>query len=382
MTAGAAQADGFRTYLSIVGSSSLAPFSEAVSDRITKSGKIKQPKLESTGTGGGFALFCEGVGMEHPDVVNAGRRIHAKELDACQRNGVGNVVEIKIGYDGVVLADAQKGAALTELSRKDLYLALAKQIIDPNCKDKCDTLVPNPYKTWKQVNPALPDSKIEVYGPPVSASIRDTYGDLVMGTGCAAYPQIAKQSRSEAEFKRLCYSVREDGAYIEDTDENRAGAVLTNPNAVGLFTYTWLKRHSERLKPLSIEGVVPTDDSIVSQRYPIASGMYFYVKKAHVERVPGLPQYLAEFTGDKAWGDKGYLLAAGLIPMPKEERARYAADAKALTPLLSLDPAVQAAQPKPVLPEEPARPVKPAQPAKAAKPSQPTKSTKPAKAAK
>lgn len=330
---GIAHADGYRTYVSIVGSSSLMPFSEAVSERIAKSGKIKRPKLESTGTGGGFTLFCEGLGMEHPDIVNAGRRIHLKEFDACQRNGVSGVVEIKTGYDGVVLAAAQKGAPMAELSRKDLYLALAKQVIDPSCKDKCDKLVPNPYKTWKQVNAALPDSKIEVYGPPVSASIRDTFGEIVMEPGCAAYPQIAKQSRNEAEFKRLCYTVREDGAYIEDTDENRAGGILADPNAVGLFTYTWLKRHSDRLKPLSIEGVAPSEASIVSQRYPIARAMYFYIKSAHVDRVPGLPQYLAEFTNDKAWGEKGYLLADGLIPMPKDERTRYAADAKALKPM-------------------------------------------------
>jgi phosphate transport system substrate-binding protein len=323
-------ADGARNYLSIVGSSSLMPFSEAVSDRIAKSGKIKRPKLESTGTGGGFTLFCDGVGMDFPDIVNAGRRIESKEFESCRNHGVTGIVEVKVGHDGVVLASAQKDKPLGELSRKELYLALAKQVPDPACKGKCEKLVPNPYKTWRQINPAWPDSAILIYGPTASAGLRDTLSEIVMELGCVEHPWIAKQARNDAEHRRLCRSIREDGMYVEETDERRVAGVSASPDALGLFGYGWLKRHADQLRPVAIEGIVPSDDSIADQRYPISRAMYFYVKKAHVERVPGITQYIAEFTGDKAWGQKGYLVPLGLIPMSQEERAAYAADAKHL----------------------------------------------------
>ena len=332
------QADGVRNFVHIVGSSALQPFASAVSDKIVKSGKIKRPKLESTGTSGGFTLFCEGVGMDYPDIVNSWRPMRKKEFDTCQSNGVKDIVEVKIGYDGVVMAQSKKAQPFGSLSEKEIYLALAKQLPDPACKQYCDNkLVPNPNKTWKQINSSLPDTKIEVLGPPLTAGTSEVFGEVVLEAGCNGYPWLAaKKLTNEKEYKRLCHDVRKDGGYVEEINEMIVSRLATDPEAVGLFSYNWLRENTDRLIPIAIEGIKPDRDSIASQKYPVSRPLFFYVKKAHIDRVPGLSKYIAEFTSEKAWGDKGYLASKGLIPMSLDERKAYAADAKDLKSMVSV----------------------------------------------
>ena len=323
-----------RSYVYVVGSSTVQPFSEAVADQLTKA-KIKRPKIESTGSGGGFTLFCEGAGLDTPDIVNGSRAIKKKEYELCQRNGVNEIVEVKIGYDGIVFAHASKDKPLGG-TRKDVYLALAKQVPEPGCKDNCK-MVPNPYKTWKQINPAFPDSKIEIYGPPGASGTRDSLEELVLDAGCQSYPWLAaKKTSNESEYRRLCQTIRSDGAYIEMGPDHGliADRLLSTPNALAIDDYQLFLKHSKLLTAEPIEGVTPTHETIASGRYPVTRPLYFYFKPGHVGLVPGLRQYVAEITSEKAWGDKGYLTTMGLIAMPSAERKMYAADTKSLRPMI------------------------------------------------
>ena len=327
---GASLADGARNYLYIVGSTTVAPFSEDVSKHIAKSAKLKPPLLESNGTNGGFIMFCEGQGMEFPDIIDASRPIKQSEFATCQNNAVGDLLEVKIGYDGIVIASNKKAKPL-ELTRKELYLALSKQVPDPACKAACDTLVPNPYQTWKQINPALPDTKIEVVGPPVSSGTMEVFAEAVTEAGCDTYPALAaKRAKNLKEYNRICHNLREDGVYFEETSENIAKELEIRPDAVGIINFNRLKENAARLQAAKLDGVAPNYETIAAQSYPISRPLFFYAKKAHVERIPGFKAYLAEFTNDKAVGQKGYLLSKGLVAMPTQEQKAFAADVKAL----------------------------------------------------
>ena len=323
-----------RSYVYVVGSSTVQPFSEAVSDQLTKA-KIKRPKVESTGSGGGFALFCEGNGLDAPDVANASRAIKKKEFELCQRNGVNEIVEVKIGYDGIVVVHGSKGKPIPA-SRKDIYLALAKQVPEPGCKDNCK-MVANPYQTWKQINPSLPDSVIEVYGPTAASGTRDSLDELILDVGCQSYPWLAaKKSSSESEYGRLCHTLRNDGAYVEtaESDDLLADRLESKPHALAIHDYKLLAKYSKVLTAEPVEGIQPSYESIASGRYPVTRPLYFYFKPGHVGLVPGLRQYVTEMTSEKTWSDKGYLTAKGLIAMPSAERKMYAADVKSLRPMI------------------------------------------------
>lgn len=330
-----AQAESARDYISVVGSSTVYPFSTVVAEQFGKSSKFKTPKIESTGTGGGFKLFCNGVGVEHPDISNASRRIKSGELETCRKNGVNEVVEVKIGYDGIAVANSKKARKL-ELSRKDLFLALAKEVPNPADKSK---LVPNPYKTWKDVNEALPEIRIEVLGPPPTSGTRDAFVELAMEESCDRFEAIKalKETNKEAH-KKACKSVREDGAYVEagENDNLIVQKLEANANAVGIFGYSFLEQNSDKVQGSAIEGVDPTFESIAKGDYQLSRPLYIYAKKAHAGTIPGIKEFLTEFTSEKAWGDEGYLADKGLIPMPKDERAKFAADARELKPLGSL----------------------------------------------
>jgi phosphate transport system substrate-binding protein len=269
--------------------------------------------------------------MDFADIVNASRPIKQSEFATCQRNGAGDLLEVKIGYDGLVIASDKKARPL-ELTRKDLYLALSKQVPDPACKQQgCETLAANPYKTWKQVNPALPDVKIEVVGPPVSSGTMEVFAEAVIEAGCDSYPALAaKRAKNLKEYNRLCRNLREDGVYTEETSENIASHLEARPDAVGILNFSRFKENGSRLQMAKLDGVEPSYDSIAAQSYPISRPLFFYAKKAHVDRVPGFQAYLAEFTNEKAVGPKGYLLAKGLVAMSPQEQKAFAADAKAL----------------------------------------------------
>ena len=327
--AGAASAQSARDYISIVGSSTVYPFTTAVAEQFGRAGKFKTPKVESTGTGGGIKLFCNGVGVQHPDVANASRRIKQSEIDTCARNGVKEISEIRIGYDGIVLARSKKTGPL-KLTRKDIYLALAKQIPDPS---NPTALVANPHTTWKQVNASLPDIKIEVLGPPPTSGTRDAFAELVMESGCSTYAWIkALKDVDEGRYKRVCHTIREDGAYVEagENDNLIVQKIEANPNAVGIFGYSFLEENADKLVGSIVEGESPTFEEIAAGRYPASRPLFIYVKKAHVGVIPGIKEFVAEYVSDKALGQEGYLADKGLIPPATGELAKTRAGAAAL----------------------------------------------------
>jgi phosphate transport system substrate-binding protein len=332
LSQGSTAAEGGRDYISIVGSSTVYPFSTVVAEKLGKGGKFKTPKVEATGTGGGIKLFCGGVGVQYPDIANASRAMKKSEFEACEKAGVKDITEVKIGYDGIVLAQSKKAKAKLDLTLKDIYLALAKRVPDPGQPDG-EALVANPYKTWDQVNPKLPKSKIEVLGPPPTSGTRDAFAELAMEGGCKQIPWLkAKKESDEAFFKNVCMTVREDGAYVEagENDNLIVQKLEANPNALGIFGYSYLEQNTDRLRAAAIGGVTPTYETIAGGEYPVSRPLFFYVKKAHIGVIPGIEAYVAEFASDKAWGPEGYLADKGLIALPDADRKKAAADAKAL----------------------------------------------------
>jgi phosphate transport system substrate-binding protein len=324
-----ATAGSSRDYISIVGSSTVYPFATVVAEQFGKTTRFKTPKIESTGSGGGLKLFCAGVGVEHPDITNASRRIKKSECETCAKNGVKDIVEIKIGYDGIVLANSVKAKAF-KLTRKDIYMALAKDVPDPKGGEK---LIPNPYKTWKDVNPSLPDIKIEVLGPPPTSGTRDAFAELAMEGGAKTFPWIkAIKKKDKKQYKAICHTIREDGAYIEagENDNLIVQKLEANPNAVGVFGFSFLDQNTDKIQGSMVDGTSPEFESIASGDYPLSRPLFFYIKKAHVDKIPGIRQYLREFTSDKAWGPDGYLSEKGMIPMPDKERDKFSSDAKNL----------------------------------------------------
>ncbi len=318
-----------RDYISIVGSSTVYPFSTVVAETFGKTSSFKTPKVESTGSGGGLKLFCAGVGVQHPDITNASRRIKSSEVEMCAGNGVTDIVEVKIGYDGIVMANAKTAANLS-LTRRDIFLALAKDVPDPKGGE---LLVANPYKVWQDVNPDLPDTKIEVLGPPPTSGTRDAFVELAMEGGCKTFDWLKAMSKKDKNgYKAACHTVREDGAFIEagENDNLIVQKLEANPKALGIFGFSFLDQNSDKVQGSKVDGVAPTFDNIADGSYPVSRPLFFYVKKAHVGKVPGIAEYLVEFTSDKAWGPDGYLADKGMIPMPEEERASLAENVRSL----------------------------------------------------
>ena len=330
MTVNTAQAA--RDHIVIVGSSTVYPFATVVAERFGKGTKFKTPKVESTGSGGGLKLFCAGVGVDHPDITNASRKIKSSEIEKCAGNGVNEIVEVKIGYDGIAIASSRKAPAM-QMTLTDVYLALAKDVPDPKNPGQ---LIANPYKTWKDVNSALPANKIEVLGPPPTSGTRDAFVELAMEGGCKTFDWIkAMKKQDKSKYKSMCHTIREDGAYVEagENDNLIVQKLDANPKALGIFGFSFLDQNSDKVQGSIIGGVAPEFDSIADGSYPISRSLFFYVKKAHVGSIPGIKEYLAEFTSEKAWGPDGYLSDKGLIPMPDAERKQMHTDVNALKPM-------------------------------------------------
>ena len=308
-----------RSTISVVGSSTVYPFATVVAEKFGKKTSFSTPKIESTGSGGGMKLFCNGVGLSTPDITNASRRIKKSEYDKCQNNGVTDIVEVHIGFDGIAVANSKKSEQL-KLSRKDLFLALAQKVPNP---DGSKTLVENPYKTWKQVNAALPDTAIEVLGPPPTSGTRDAFAELAMEGGCKKFDFIKAMKKSDKKaYKGICHTVREDGPYIEagENDNLIVQKLDKNPNALGIFGFSFLEQNDDKVQGSLVEGKAPEFETIADGSYPISRPLYFYVKKAHMDSIPGMDAYLKEFTSESAMGEDGYLLDKGLIPLSDGER--------------------------------------------------------------
>jgi len=331
LVASSALAQASRDYVYIVGSSTVYPFATVVAERFGRGSEFKTPKVESTGSGGGLKLFCDGIGVDYPDIANASRAIKQSEVDNCVRNGVSEIVEVKIGYDGIVFANATSGQTIA-LTRRDIYLGLASQV-PANVEGK---LIENPYSTWQDVNVDLPALKIEVLGPPPTSGTRDAFVELAMEGGCNTVPWIkALKDTNGDRYKALCHTIREDGAFVEagENDNLIVQKLQANPSAFGIFGFSFLDQNAEKVKGASIDGSEPTFEAIADGSYPVSRPLYFYAKKAHVEVIPGLKGFLREFTSERAWGEEGYLSDRGLIPMPDEERQAVASTVSSLTPL-------------------------------------------------
>lgn len=319
-----------RDYVSIVGSSTVYPFATVVAEQFGKRTRFPTPKIEATGSGGGLKLFCSGVGVNHPDITNSSRRIKMSEVKRCADNGINDIVEVKVGYDGIVLANSRRTAPMA-LTRRDIFLALAREVPDAN-----GNLVPNPHKTWKDVNPALPATAIRVLGPPPTSGTRDAFAELALEGGCKMFDAIAAMKKADRNaYKAVCHSVREDGAYVEagENDNLIVQKLDTDPEAFGVFGFSFLDQNLDRLQGSLVDGVAPEFEAIADGDYPVSRSLYFYVKKAHVGKIPGIEEFLAEFTSGRAWGDDGYLTDKGLIPMPVKERRKFASDVQGLIPV-------------------------------------------------
>ena len=318
-----------RDRINIVGSSTVFPFATTVAERFGKNTDFKTPVVESTGSGGGLKLFCAGVSKNTPDIANASRRIKSSEVALCEKNGVKEIVEVKIGYDGIVLANSRKSGVL-EINVKEVFLALAKDVpIDGK-------MVPNPYKMWSDVNSSLPNVKIEVLGPPPTSGTRDAFVELAMEGGCKELEMIkAMKKTDKASYKAYCHTIREDGFFVEagENDNLIVQKLEANPAAFGIFGYSFLDQNSDKVQGARIGGAEPTFENISSGEYPVSRSLYFYVKKAHVGLVPGINEFLAEFTSEDAFGEDGYLAEKGLIPMPEDEMESVVDAVKNLTPL-------------------------------------------------
>lgn len=331
-TLASANALANRDHIMIVGSSTVFPFSKVAAERFALKTGQTAPKVEPTGTGGGFMEFCKGVGVSTPDIANASRRIKQSEYDTCQKNGVKDIVEVLIGYDGIVLGQNVDAKPMA-LSLKDVFLALAKKVPDPQGGEK---LVDNPYKTWKDVNAELPAIDINVMGPPPTSGTRDAFVELAMEGGCQAFDWIAALEKTEkSRYKAICHGIREDGRFIEagENDNLIVRKLAEQPNSLGIFGFSFLDQNADTIRGLEVGGQKPTIDTIADGSYVVSRPLYFYVKKAHAGVIPGMEQFLAEFTSEKAMGDFGYLSEKGMIPLDSAERKEVTQVVKSLTPM-------------------------------------------------
>jgi len=307
----------------IVGSSTVYPFATAVAEQFGKTSGFKTPVVESTGTGGGMKLFCAGNGPDTPSITNASRRVKQSELDNCATNGVKDVAEIVIGYDGIVVAKSKAGKPIA-VTREQLFKALAKTL-PVNGK-----MAPNPNKKWSDVDASLPKEDIVVFGPASNHGTRDALVELVMEEACEKFPEI--KALDAAAKKVACDAVREDGAYIEVSENYTVTLqkLLALPNAVGILTYSYLDQNGDKIQGATVDGQIATYDNIATGKYPLSRPLFFYVKKDHVGKIAGIKEYIGEFTSEKAWGKEGYLAEKGLIAMPDAQRKAEAQKGKDL----------------------------------------------------
>jgi phosphate transport system substrate-binding protein len=313
-----------RDSIRAVGSSTVYPFAKAVAEAFTRDNpNFKSPLIESTGTGGGMKLFCAGVGADSPDIADASRRMKKGEFDTCQQNGVKDILEIQVGLDGIAFATAKSGLTMN-LSPETIYKALAAH---PFGKDQT-------AKTWRDVDPALPATPILVYGPPSTSGTRDALKELILEKGCdSAAAMKALKDSDKDKHDQTCTEIRSDGAYVDSGEEDNliVQKIEANPKAVGIFGYSYLEANQDRLQGLTINHVVPTYDNISSFKYPGARPLFIYVKKAHVDAIPGLKEFVAEWT--KMWAKGGPLARIGLVAATDDVLARSKAAADAMTPL-------------------------------------------------
>ncbi len=318
-----------REQIRIVGSSTVDPFAIAADEDFGRSTSFPTPVIESTGSGGGLKLFCEGVGVGTPDVTNVSRAIKISEIELCESNGITDIVEVKIRFDGIVLANA-KTSETYSLTKEQIFLALAKSV------PKDDELLPNPYKTWSEIDSSLPEHKIEVYGPPPTSGTRDAFVELVMEEACESFTVYEEMTKGDR--KAFCAEIREDGVFIEvgENDNLIVQKLEANPRALGICGFSFLDQNADKVHGSVIDGVSPTFGNIADGAYPVSRPLFFYVKSAYIGVIPGLAEYIDIFTGDAAASPDGFLADRSLIPLPDAERSEMRSNATALKAIKEL----------------------------------------------
>lgn len=313
-----------REHIHIVGSSTVYPFATVVAEKFGRATAFRTPIIEATGSGGGLKLFCAGVGVSHPDFANSSRRMKPSEFRQCAANGVTDIVEIKIGYDGIVFANSADAPPMT-IARRDIFLGLAKQVPNPNGDE---SFVANPYQQWNEVNADLPAVKIQVLGPPPTSGTRDAFVELAMEGGCKTFPFIQSLKKTDPDhYKSICHQMREDGHFVEagENDNLIVQKLRQNAAAFGIFGFSFLDQNFDVVQGANIDGVAAEFENIADRAYPISRPLYIYAKTAHIGMIPGMAKFMDELSAESTWGEDGYLTDRGLIPMPAAERAAFRA---------------------------------------------------------
>ncbi len=324
LTSGEAYA---RERIRIVGSSTVFPFATVVAERFGLTRGIASPIIESTGTGGGIKLFCRGIGKDSPDIANASSRMKASQLKLCIKNGVASVIEVPIGYDGIVLTQSLQGKAM-DLTLRHLYMALAKSV-----PDGAGGFVGNPYQSWSDIDESLPDANIEVLGPPPTSGTRVAFTEIVMDGGARSFPQLAALRKSDKKaFRKIAYAIREDGAYIDsgENDNLIVQKIRRNPKALGIFGFSFLENNRSLLRGLKVDNVAPEFVNIADGSYPVARSLYFYLKGEHVGKIPHLLDYANSFVSEDTIGEDGFLIDEGLIPLSEAAMKRAREDVSSM----------------------------------------------------
>lgn len=324
LTAGTASA---RDQIRIVGSSTVFPYTQAVSEQFAAMTGGAAPVVESTGTGGGMKIFCAGVGEDHPDITGASRAMKKSELELCKANGVDSITEVLIGYDGLSIAHANGGAEL-DLSKAQIFQALAAEVaVDGK-------IVANPYRKWSEIDPSLPNIEITVFGPPPTSGTRDAFVELVMEEGCEEFDAIRALDKQKRE--EVCQRMRQDGPFIEagENDNLIVQRLNADENALGIFGYSFLYENLDSLEAVRVDGVAPEADTIADGSYAISRPLFFYIKNAHRGVIPGLDEFVSEYVSEDSFGEGGYLSERGLIPLPEEAREKTRVSVETAEPMM------------------------------------------------
>ena len=302
-----------RDQIRIVGSSTVFPYTQAVAEQYSASTGNPAPVVESTGTGGGMQIFCGGVGPDHPDITGASRAMKKSEYELCTQNGVDSITEVLLGFDGLSIAHSQSGPDL-DLTKAQIFQALAAEV------EVNGEVVANPYKSWSDIDPSLPDTAITVFGPPPTSGTRDAFVELVMAEGCEAFPAVEALEGDRKD--EVCERMRQDGPFIEagENDNLIVQRLNSDANALGIFGYSFLYENQDTLKAVAVDGVAPSVEAIADGSYGVSRPLFFYVKNAHRGVIPGLEEFITEYVSEESMGEGGYLSERGLIPLSEEER--------------------------------------------------------------
>ena len=315
-----------RDQIRIVGSSTVFPYTQAVAEQFSNATGKPAPVVESTGTGGGMKIFCQGVGEDQADLTGASRAMKASEYKACQEAGVADITEVLIGFDGLSFAHAKEGSDIA-LTKAQLFQALASEV------EVDGKIVANPYTKWSEIDASLPDAPITVFGPPPTSGTRDAWVELVMHEGCATFPAI---TALEGDRKNeVCSRMRQDGPFIEagENDNLIVQRLTADHNAYGIFGYSFLYENLDSLKGVAVDGVAPSTETIADSSYPVSRPLFFYIKNAHRGVIPGLDDFVNEYVSEASFGEGGYLSERGLIPLSAEQREKIRNDVAGKAPM-------------------------------------------------